>query len=86
VLSGVDQLWRARYHLCSAARGARLPGRDPGCILAPGDRLGSGSHDVRRVDPGGPADGYHASQHPTGPWCITRIAAVNMPATTTPTC
>ena len=36
-----------RYHLHPAARRVRVPGRDPGRLLAPRDRLGAGSHDGR---------------------------------------
>ena len=36
-----------RYHLHPAARRVRVPGGDPGRLLAPRDRLGAGSHDGR---------------------------------------
>ena len=55
-----------RYHLHSAARRVRLPGRDSGRLLAPRDRLGAGSDDGRRVDAGSAADGAVAAQRAAG--------------------
>ena len=82
VLSGLDQLWVARYHLYPAALGVRLPGGDSGSSLAAGGRLGARGHagreaDDRRVADGAAAaaarSGAGASLRPRGAVCRSRL-------------
>jgi putative transposase len=50
VLTGMDQLWRGDITYIPSARRVRLLSGDPGRLLTPGDRLGSGSQHGGRVD------------------------------------
>ena len=44
VLTGVDQLWVADITYIRLRGRVRVPGGDPGRLLAPRDRLGPGAH------------------------------------------
>ena len=86
MLTGDRSALGGRYHLHPAARRVRVPGGDPGRLLAPRDRLGAGPHAGRRADAGGAAHGAVAAQRRSPAWCITPIAAASTPATITRIC
>src|SRR5215467_12606121 len=73
-----------RFNLYPAAGGVRVSGGDSGCVLAPGDRLGVGSHPRRRALT--TLRMALARRRPSPDWCITPIAARSMPAVTTWNC
>ena len=75
MLTGDRSALAGRYHLHPAARRVRVPGRDPGRVLAPRDRLGAGSHHGRRAHADGAAHGAVAPQQSNRGWCIIPTAA-----------
>ncbi len=82
-LTGINQLWVADITYIRLQRRVRVPGGDPGRLLAQGGGLGTGANAGGAVaDRGaGKRDRGTASRRPA--WCITLIAVFNtLPAIT----
>ena len=67
VLTGVDQLWLADITYIRLQDEFVYSGGDSGRLLAPGDRLGAGSHAGGCPDSGSAAHGSRTPGSPSGP-------------------
>jgi hypothetical protein len=67
VVTDLNQLWVADITYIRPAGRICLPGGDPGCLFAAGDRMGAGPDAGREAHPFRPAHGADTSPRPTGP-------------------